>query len=607
MNTIVILSSAVANQIAAGEVVDRPSSIVKELLENSIDAYAAHIEIDVEMGGIDLIRVRDNGCGILKEELALALKRHATSKIRDIHDLNTIRTYGFRGEALASISSISRFSLTSRVHGDKSGWKIYLDDASTSEEIVPVAHPVGTSAEIRDLFYNVPARRKFLRKAQTEFSHIEELVKRIALSQFNVSFVLRHNGREILHLTPAQTKEERTKRVALLCGSDFIENSLYLTCESMDLKLAGWISKPTFTKGQTDSQYFYINGRLVRDKVIAQALRQAYQDVIFHGRYPVVVLYLEINPELIDVNVHPAKSEVRFRESRLVFDFIFKNISHAIAGDRPGSPVPEIKKVAAGNLISENKFTELPIGKIAIEQKNEPLKNVADWQKDIFANLNSDIDCNNDYKIEKTIAPVEESLAGTPSYPLGFALAQLHGTYILAQNEGGLIIVDCHAAHERITYEKLKTALAENQAIKQQLFLPITLHLREAEADCAEENISLFSQFGFEIERLGKEEIIIRAVPVLLQSCDVKELVHDVVADLVEIETCNLISENNNKILALLACHSSVRAHRVLTVPEMNVLLRTMEETDRGKQCCHGRPTWIAISLDELKKMFLRG
>ncbi len=329
--------------------------------------------------------------------------------------------------------------------------------------------------------------------------------------------------------------------------------------------------------------------------------------MIFHGRYPVVVLYLEINPELIDVNVHPAKSEVRFRESRLVFDFIFKNISHAIAGDRPGSPVPEIKKVAAGNLISENKFTELPIGKIAIEQKNEPLKNVADWQKDIFANLNSDIDCNNDYKIEKTIAPVEESLAGTPSYPLGFALAQLHGTYILAQNEGGLIIVDCHAAHERITYEKLKTALAENQAIKQQLFLPITLHLREAEADCAEENISLFSQFGFEIERLGKEEIIIRAVPVLLQSCDVKELVHDVVADLVEIETCNLISENNNKILALLACHSSVRAHRVLTVPEMNVLLRTMEETDRGKQCCHGRPTWIAISLDELKKMFLRG
>jgi DNA mismatch repair protein MutL len=607
MNTIVILSSAVANQIAAGEVVDRPSSIVKELLENSIDAYAAHIEIDVEMGGIDLIRVRDNGCGILKEELALALKRHATSKIRDIHDLNTIRTYGFRGEALASISSISRFSLTSRVLGDKSGWKIYLDDVNTSDEIIPVAHPVGTSAEIRDLFYNVPARRKFLRKAQTEFFHIEELVKRIALSQFNVSFVLRHNGKEILHLMPAQTKEERTKRVALLCGNDFIENSLYLTCESMDLKLAGWISKPTFTKGQTDSQYFYINGRLVRDKVIAQALRQAYQDVIFHGRYPVVVLYLEINPELIDVNVHPAKSEVRFRESRLVFDFIFKNISHAIAGDRPGSPVPEIKKVAAGNLISENKFTELPIGKIAIEQKNEPLKNVADWQKDIFANLNSDIDCNNDYKIEKTIAPVEESLAGTPSYPLGFALAQLHGTYILAQNEGGLIIVDCHAAHERITYEKLKTALAENQAIKQQLFLPITLHLREAEADCAEENISLFSQFGFEIERLGKEEIIIRAVPVLLQSCDVKELVHDVVADLVEIETCNLISENNNKILALLACHSSVRAHRVLTVPEMNVLLRTMEETDRGKQCCHGRPTWIAISLDELKKMFLRG
>ena len=614
MQHIKILSSTVANQIAAGEVVDRPSSVVKELVENSLDAGATQVDIEIENGGLELIRVRDNGYGISKTDLALALKRHATSKIYEIDDLNTIATFGFRGEALASISSIARFTLISKIKDESSGWKIYSDPTeNTLLNIEPIGHPVGTTIEVRDLFYNIPARRKFLRTARTEFEHIAELVKRIALSKFAVDFTLKHNGKIVLQLKKAISQLEMEQRVATVCGMEFIKNAIYLAAEAGDIKIKGWASLPVFTRGQADLQYFYINDRIVKDKVISHAVRQAYKDVIFHGRHPALVLYLELNPELLDVNVHPAKSEVRFRESRLVYDFIFKNLLNGIASVRPNvepnsvadSLVPLIAEENPEKIISERVTQETPT---FIHQPSLPLavKNIPLWQKDTLSDLNfKSVITSSETKIEK-IEPDNKSEI-KQSYPLGFALAQLHGTYILAQSEAGLIIVDCHAAHERITYEKLKTILVANQALRQKLFLPITVNLREQEVNCALDNIEIFQKLGFMLEAIGAGTLAVREVPILLQGNDIAQLITDVLADVLVNNVSDRIEENSNKILASLACHSSVRANRNLTIPEMNILLRAMEETERSGQCCHGRPTWIQITQEELKKMFLRG
>ncbi len=576
------------NQIAAGEVVERPASVVKELLENSLDAGARHVQIEVEQGGLRLLKVRDDGGGIHKEDLALALSRHATSKIHSLEDLEQVRSLGFRGEALPSISSVSRLELCSRTHNESNGWRIRGDGRELNVEPEPVAHPLGTTVEVRDIFFNTPARRKFLRTEKTEFSHIEDVVKRIALSRFEAGFELSHNQRVIYSLRLADAEREQAQRVASLCGQTFIENALRLDFEATELRLSGWIALPTFSRSQTDLQYFYVNGRMVRDKLVAHAVRQAYQDVLYHGRHPAFVLYLEIPPDQVDVNAHPAKHEVRFRDSRLVHDFLFRSLHQALAKVRPGN----VSSASA-------KPTESPA------QMNVPHRPAVSTQFPMPLQVREQ---------SGAYAAAFHKLAELPSHtqaeqipPLGYALAQLHGIYILAQNAQGLVMVDMHAAHERITYERLKNTLEGQGVESQPLLVPVTVAVSEREASLAEEHAPFFTELGFELSRMGPEALALRRVPALLAQEDVVALVRDVLSDLITHNSSTRIREHMDSILSTLACHTSVRANRRLTVPEMNALLRDMENTERSGQCNHGRPTWIAFSVDELDKLFMRG
>lgn len=595
------LSPQLANQIAAGEVVERPSSVLKELSENSLDAGAKRIEVEVEQGGTKLIRVRDDGCGISESDLPLALSRHATSKILGLEDLEAVATLGFRGEALASIASVSRLALTSN-SGEGSGWKAVSEGRDMEVELQPAAHPQGTSVEVRDLFFNTPARRKFLRTENTEYKRIDDCLKKLALSRMDVAFSLKHNQKVQFSLRPANSQAEQEKRVADLCGPQFMEQALFVDNDRTGIRLWGWIGLPTFSRSQADLQYFFVNGRSIRDKVVSHAVRQAYQDVLYHGRHPAYVLFLEILPADVDVNVHPTKHEVRFRESGSIHSFVSTTLKKALATDRPQDHLS-----TNGGLELQNKDQpESLIGQNALPLAGTPGSGYqSTWPSSgVPSGVNAPASSYQSLYSSQTEFS-DSNQAEVP--PLGFAVAQLKGIFILAENSHGLIIVDMHAAHERITYERMKDAFDLQGLVSQPLLVPENLAVSQREADAVESNQAVFTQLGFGVERAASESIIVREIPAILRGSEVEKLLRDVLSDLLEHGSSERIRDHINEILSTMACHGSVRANRKLTLPEMNALLRDMEITERSGQCNHGRPTWSQLTVEELDKLFLRG
>ncbi len=596
-----VMSDHLVNQIAAGEVVERPASVVKELLENSLDADASRIEVDIEQGGIKSIRIRDNGHGIHKDDLKLSLSSHATSKINKLEDLERVSSLGFRGEALPSIASVSRLSLISRWQGHEEAWSV--STTSVDEfEVRPAAHAAGTTVEVRDLFYNVPARRKFLRTEKTEFGHLEDVVKRIALSHFDVDITLRHNNRAVRQLRRAGDRLQQEKRIAGVCGPAFIENAVFIDYSIDDLRLWGWIARPAFSRSQADMQYFYVNGRMVRDKLVTHAIRQAYQDVLFHGRHPAYVLFFELDPSGVDVNAHPGKHEVRFRQSRSVHDFIYRAIHKSLADIRPDSGDHQLNVAAIDTPErSAERINQRPspAGGAFSSPRSQASLSLAVAEQisaygDVAANA-AEAPAVQEYQDEQQDVP-----------PLGYARAQLHGIYILAENSDGLVLVDMHAAHERITYERLKQQ--QHTGIQSQpLLVPLSIDVSEREAALVESSSDLFAELGLEVDRTGPEQVRIRQVPVVLAQGDNAALVRDVLSDLLKHGNSTRVREAMNEVLSTMACHGSVRANRKLTRPEMNALLRDMEQTERSGQCNHGRPTWVQVTIDELDRLFQRG
>lgn len=600
MSSIHILSPQLANQIAAGEVVERPASVLKELVENSLDAGARRIEIEIEQGGTKLIKIRDDGQGIPQSELALALSRHATSKIDNLEDLEAVATLGFRGEALASIASVSRLSLTSNA-GDSSGWKAVSEGRDMEVDLQPAAHPQGTSVEVRDLFFNTPARRKFLRTEGTEYNRIDNSVKKLALSRMDIAFSLRHNQRAQINLRPALSLLEQEKRVADICGPAFMQQALYVDNDRSGIRLWGWMGLPTFSRSQADLQHFFVNGRCIRDKVVSHAIRQAYQDVLYHGRHPAYVLFLEVEPADVDVNVHPTKHEVRFRDSRSIHGFVYGTLNKALAQDRPQDHL-QSAETAAGQIPQQDwQPNQSTIQFPAPGNQAQGSSSYTQFASSSHGSVNTPMEAYQ--SLYATQMPEEEG--DIP--PMGFAIAQLKGIYILAENAQGLIIVDMHAAHERITYERMKTAFDSQGLVSQPLLVPESLSVSEREAEVADKSSEIFAQLGFVVERAGAESIIVREIPAILRGSEVEGLLRDVISDLLMHGTSERIRQHINEILSTMACHGSVRANRKLTVPEMNALLRDMEATERSGQCNHGRPTWSQLNLDELDKLFLRG
>jgi len=610
-----ILQPLLANQIAAGEVIERPASVVKELVENSLDAGATEIEVDIEQGGTGLIRVRDNGSGIHREDLPLAVSRHATSKIQAVVDLENIATLGFRGEALASICSVSRFSLASaRENGQ--GWRIQIEGIDENPDQAPLPHPVGTTIEVRDLFFNTPARRKFLRAEKTEFDHIDEVLKRIALSSFSTGFTLNHNKRQVRQYRRVEQDKDRRARLGALCGTAFVEQALAIEAASATLKLSGWIGLPTFSRSQADLQYIYVNGRIVRDKLLSHALRAAYHDVLYHDRHPAYVLFLEVPPSEVDVNVHPTKHEVRFRESRLVYDFIRHSVHDALASLKTG----EDQKMAPTKIVFDKKYADAPSTKAATAVSSFAIQEQVSLYKKLHEDRLAIATTETPAPIQlgtewKEVAPPSPPVAAaTPEKtethsdaPLGYAIAQFRDIYILAENAEGLVIVDMHAAHERVLYERLKQELAAQKIPSQTLFVPLTVKLREAEVDCLENHRATLEQSGWGFAASGRDSLIVREVPQLLAQTDIRQLLQDVASDLLTTAKSHRGEELVNKMLATMACRGAVHAKRRLSIPEMNALLRDMEKTRHGGQCNHGRPTWMQLSLQELDKLFLRG
>ncbi|WP_285424088.1 DNA mismatch repair endonuclease MutL [Pseudomonas sp. efr-133-TYG-103a] len=632
-----LLSPRLANQIAAGEVVERPASVIKELLENSLDSGARRIDVDVEQAGIKLLRVRDDGGGISADDLPLALARHATSKIRELEDLERVMSLGFRGEALASISSVARLTLTSRTRDADQAWQVETEGRDMASRVQPAAHPVGTSVEVRDLFFNTPARRKFLKAEKTEFDHLQEVIKRMALARFDVAFHLRHNGKTILSLHEARDDVARARRVSAVCGPGFLEQALPIEVERNGLKLWGWVGLPTFSRSQADLQYFFVNGRAVRDKLVAHAVRQAYRDVLFNGRHPTFVLFFEVDPAVVDVNVHPTKHEVRFRDGRMVHDFLYGTLHRALGDVRPEDQLAGTTSVTALVRPSGPEAGEFgPQGEMRLANNVLETPQGPAWNPPAGASSSGS---GAGYQYQYTprpasVLPAEEAraaystffapLPGTPANPepgtrvdlpesqgdippLGYALAQLKGIYILAENAHGLVLVDMHAAHERIMYERLKIAMASEGLSGQPLLVPESIAVSQREADCAEEHMATFQQLGFELQRLGPESLAIRQIPALLKQAEANRLVHAVLADLMEYGTSDRVQAHMNELLGTMACHGAVRANRRLAIPEMNGLLRDMENTERSGQCNHGRPTWTQLGLDDLDKLFLRG
>ena len=607
-----VLPPQLINQIAAGEVVERPASALKELVENAFDANAGRIDVEIELGGMRMVRVRDDGSGIARDELRLALSRHATSKIASLEDLEQVKSMGFRGEALPSISSVSRMMLTSRLRGEPHAWQVSTDGGELEFDIRPAAHPDGTTVEVRDIFYNTPARRKFLRSEKTEFQHIETLMKRMALARFDVGLSLSHNQRRIFQLKPAHTAAEADERLAALLGGDFLEQCLPVDLHTEGLHLHGWVSLPTYSRSQPDMQYFYVNGRLVKDKMVSAAIRQAYQDVLYHGRQPIFVLYLELDPALVDVNAHPAKTEVRFRDSRMVHDVLFRGLHRCLGGARAGLAIPAQLSVTVVP-DPDPDATSGPVGNIALPGSQRFYQGSSSRSGPEYRQASLPLNVGELMKSYAGLYPTRDSRselmpAGeTAECPLGFAVAHLHGAFILAENQYGLVLVDAHAAHERITYEKLKAQQEKGLIASQPLLLPIRLALSEAEAELAMDHTDALGKLGIELGRTGPDTLLVRALPALLSQGDGEALVRDILADLNSQGHSRRVEESLNAILARMACHGSVRANRKLTLPEMNTLLREMEATERSGQCNHGRPTWVQLTLAELNGLFLRG
>lgn len=601
------------NQIAAGEVIERPASVVKELVENSIDAGARRIEVDIEQGGVRLIRVRDDGGGIPCDELPLAVASHATSKIGSFDDLERVASMGFRGEALASVSSVARFSLTSRQAGEDSAWRIDVDGGKL-QEARPAQHPPGTTIEVRDLFYNVPARRKFLRAERTEFAHIDDLLKSLALAREGVDIRLSHNGKPVRLLKPARDENAALARVAEVLGPEFPGQALRVEHEAAGMRLSGWVGLPTASRSQADQQYFYVNGRLVRDRVVAHAVRQAYADVLFHGRHAVFVLFLELDPAGVDVNVHPAKNEVRFREQRLIHDFLFRTLHEALAQTRAGASAPVAdssspvfastgpagydNRPASGSAAMPAWPQSTSQSRLSLGVRDEPL---ADYATLFGSSASPRPDAS------WTPPTGNEVEQGSDVPPLGYAIAQLKNIYVLAENEHGLILVDMHAAHERITYEKLKNGRVTSNLRSQLMLVPLSIAVSAKEAAAAEEHADALGEWGLELSRSGPTGVVVRRIPSLLEGADVAQLTRDVLAELAQHGSSRRLEELENELLSTMACHGSVRAGRRLGIPEMNALLREMEATERSGQCNHGRPTWVQLSLGELDRLFLRG
>lgn len=604
MARIQLLSQRLTNQIAAGEVVERPASVVKELLENSLDAGSDRIEIELEQGGVKLIRIRDNGQGIDKDDLPLALSRHATSKIIELEDLEHVASLGFRGEALASIASVSRLALISRAAEAPEAWKVETEGIDMDSKLTPAAHPAGTNVEVRDLFFNTPARRKFLRTEPTEFKRIDAIVKQLALSHFNTTISLQHNQKQIHKFEKASTLPEQQRRVSQICGPAFIENAVSIDIEQNGMRLWGWVSLPTFSRSQADMQYFYVNGRTIRDKVVSHAVKQAYRDVLFHGRHPAFVLFLELDPAEVDVNVHPTKHEVRFRESRQVHNFLFSVLHKALAAVRPEDHLQEtnIENYSAHSEAANSSQSAINFSSYSNYESSDRGRTFTNQVESQLANYDT---LTSTFRNNSESPALPETEGDIP--PLGFAIAQLHGIYILSQNALGLVIVDMHAAHERITYEHMKTASNEEGIKVQPLLVPISIAVSEKEADLAEEHNDYLQSLGMEIERLGPESISLRQVPTILAHANVEQLLRDVLSDILDHGSSDRLEAHRDEILSTMACHGSVRANRQLTIPEMNALLRDMEHTERSGQCNHGRPTWVQQNLSELDKLFLRG
>ena len=572
------------NQIAAGEVVERPSSVVKELVENSLDAGARHIRVTLEQGGRQLVRVSDDGCGIPRDELPLALQRHATSKIGSLEELEQVATMGFRGEALPSIASVARLDLASRRAQDEMGWTVRVRRGEISDPEPAPLQP-GTRVSVADLFYNTPARRKFLRTERTEFAHVDRLLRRFALAHFDVGFELEHDGRAVSVLRAATDDAAREHRLQRVMGRDFLDHAIRIDELRGDLGLTGWVAEPRYNRAQADRQFFFVNGRAVHDRVIAHAVRTAFQDVLYHGRHPAFVLYLAIPPQAVDVNVHPQKHEIRFRDSRSVHDFLFSALRRALAGTGAGAvrPGAGLEAPAAPNFGHGQGGMPFRVG-----------EQLADYARVLGANAT----------VGRPIA-VDDGEEDLP--PLGYALAQLHGVYVLSQNRHGLVLTDMHAAHERITYERLKQRDAEGGIKSQRLLVPVDVSVSEAEADLAEARRGELADLGLVVDRSGPERLLLREAPTLLAGSDVAGLLRDVLADFASLGSSERVAAERNEILSTMACHGSVRANRALTLPEMNALLRDMERTERSGHCNHGRPTWVQLDMAALDRLFLRG
>jgi DNA mismatch repair protein MutL len=601
--TIRILPDQLVNQIAAGEVVERPAAVVKELIENAVDAGATRIEIELEAGGLGLIRVRDDGRGIARDQTLLALQRHATSKIASLDDLERVASLGFRGEALPSILSVSRFALTSRTSADEHGWRVGGAGAHDGVAPQPAAHPLGTSVEVRDLFFNTPARRKFMRAESTEFRHVDQLVRRIALSRHALGLRLTHNGRPAVDLPAAASEADRDARITVICGEDFLANAVALdeSRSMLDgvLRLHGHVALPSFARGQPDLQFLYVNGRMVRDKLLTHALRRAYADVLHSTRHPAFVLYLEIDPGEVDVNVHPQKTEVRFRRSAPVHDFIFHAVHRLLTGIRPEPAVHHHVEPAGAEGTSLSRQSPIRYGTPG--STSWPLREAAagisatGWP--LYAAAAGDI-----------AAPDVSDASSAEEQPLGRAIAQLRGVFVLAENRHGLVLVDAHAAHERVVYERLKVQLENGTLPSQALLVPEDIVAGEEEADRIEAQRAELVRFGLVIDRAGPDSLRIRAVPPLLAKTDLAALMRRLAGS--HADSDHHFTEALDaqlRILADIACRGAIKANRRLTLPEMDALLRDMERTPNAGQCNHGRPTWVQIDADALDRLFLRG
>lgn len=631
MPRIHVLDPRLANQIAAGEVVERPASVTKELVENAIDAGSKRIEVDIEAGGARLIKIRDDGVGIGEEDLPLALARHATSKIDTLEDLEGVSSLGFRGEALASISSVSRLELVSNALDDpRNGWRVVAEGRGMETRVTPAPHPRGTSVAVRDLFFNTPARRKFLRTEKTEFAHVEEAFRRQALSRYDIAWTLRHNQKVVHQLPPGDTEAARERRIASLLGNNFIEHARYIEREAGALRLSGWVGLPTHSRAQADQQYFFVNGRVVRDRLVAHAVRQAYRDVLYNGRHPVFVLYLTLDPDVVDVNVHPTKHEVRFRDGRMVHDFLYSSLHHSLADARPSAE--DVNALSSSQAASPE------------EAPGEPAR----WQQQGMA-LSPSVSPSADrhpggervrrfMQGYQALHPDHEDTLLTPqppapegasferqgevreaplamphsdptsAPPLGFALGQLHGVYVLAQNAHGLVLVDMHAAHERIVYERMKNQLAASQGIDTQpLLVPVSLAASRSEVATVESERDAIAKLGVELDVAGPETLLVRQLPAMLAQADPEALVREMLEELARFGRTHQVEARIHELLSTMACHGSVRANRRLTLDEMNALLRDMERTERSDQCNHGRPTWTQMDMKALDRLFMRG